>query len=142
MFVSDKGGIEFEFPLIPTAEELRQMWKDRTREKLFIIDGTTKDMKEHLSNKGWDKVTIAVIPVSEAHEVEEHKEIELNDFHFSHLGVSGEGMLIKDTDEVVAFQSHYNVMANMVGRNDSEITDSPEYGRCTITVTKIEESLK
>ncbi|BFH63916.1 hypothetical protein [Paenibacillus azoreducens] len=33
------GGIEFEFPLIPTEEELRQMSKDVTREKLQIIDG-------------------------------------------------------------------------------------------------------
>lgn len=140
--MSDKGGIEFEFPLMPTADELRQMWKDRTREKLFIIDGTTKDMKEHLSNKGWEKVNIAVIPVSDAHEVDEHKEIELNDFHFSHIGVSGEGMLIKDTDEVVGFRSHYIVMGEFVRHNDPGVTDSSENGKCTITITKIEESLK
>ncbi|GIO33248.1 hypothetical protein J2TS6_43890 [Paenibacillus albilobatus] len=35
----EDGGIEFEFPLIPTEEELRQMSKDVTREKLQIIDG-------------------------------------------------------------------------------------------------------
>ncbi len=140
--MSDKGGIEFEFPLMPTKEELRQMRKEQTKEKLFIIDGTTKNMKEHLSNKGWKKVTIAVIPISDEYEVEEHQEIELSIFHFNQLGVHGEGMLVKDNDEVVAFRSRYNIMANFVDQDDPGPTDPPEYAECTITITKIEESLK
>ncbi|MFD0868778.1 hypothetical protein [Paenibacillus residui] len=33
------GGIEIEFPLIPTEEELREMRKEQTREKLQLLDG-------------------------------------------------------------------------------------------------------
>ncbi|WP_182914573.1 hypothetical protein [Paenibacillus thiaminolyticus] len=33
------GGIEFEIPLIPTEEELRQMRKEQTKEKLQLLDG-------------------------------------------------------------------------------------------------------
>ncbi|GIO36212.1 hypothetical protein J41TS12_10730 [Paenibacillus antibioticophila] len=35
--MSDKGGIEFEIPLIPSEDELRQMRKEQTREKLRLI---------------------------------------------------------------------------------------------------------
>ena len=37
--MSDKGGIEFEFPLMPTEEELREMRKEQTKEKLQLLDG-------------------------------------------------------------------------------------------------------
>ncbi|GAA0390450.1 hypothetical protein [Paenibacillus motobuensis] len=33
------GGIEIEIPLIPTEEELREMRKEQTREKLQLLDG-------------------------------------------------------------------------------------------------------
>ena len=89
-----------------------------------------------------EKVTIAVIPISDAYEVEEHKEIELSNFHFSQLGVHGEGMLVKDNDEVVVFRSRYNIMANFVDQDDPGPTDPPEYAECTITITNCEESLK
>ncbi|WP_162616163.1 hypothetical protein [Paenibacillus lutimineralis] len=33
------GGIEIEIPLMPTEEELREMRKEQTREKLQLLDG-------------------------------------------------------------------------------------------------------
>lgn len=37
--MSENGGIEFEIPLMPTEEQLRQMSKEQTREKLQILEG-------------------------------------------------------------------------------------------------------
>ncbi|WII36828.1 hypothetical protein [Paenibacillus thiaminolyticus] len=45
------GGIEFEIPLIPTEEELRQMRKERTRESLQVIDGKKETTKEASTDK-------------------------------------------------------------------------------------------
>lgn len=33
------GGIEIEFPLMPTEEELREIRKEQTKERLQVIDG-------------------------------------------------------------------------------------------------------
>jgi hypothetical protein len=40
------GGIEIVIPLIPTEEELREMRKEQTREKLQLLDGG-KDTNEN-----------------------------------------------------------------------------------------------
>jgi len=40
------SGIEFEFPLFPTEEELRQLQKEQTREKLQLLHGG-KDKTEN-----------------------------------------------------------------------------------------------
>lgn len=139
--MSDKGGIEFEFPLIPTEEELRKMRKEQTREKLFIIDGTTKDIKEHLSNKGWEKVNITITPASNGREADEYHEIMLREFSFRRLGLQADGVLVKDTDEVVIFHGNFTIMADFVGRNAPGSTDLPDYTKCTISITKCEELL-
>ncbi|WP_179015955.1 hypothetical protein [Paenibacillus sp. 79R4] len=41
------GGIEIEVPLMPTEDELREMRKEQTREKLQVIDGG----KESIENE-------------------------------------------------------------------------------------------
>lgn len=45
--MSDKGGIEFEFPLMPTEEELREMRKEQTKEKLQLMDGGKQKTEDH-----------------------------------------------------------------------------------------------
>ncbi|MFW5436571.1 hypothetical protein [Paenibacillus apiarius] len=45
------GGIEFEFPLIPTEEELRQLRKEQTRDKLQVIDGKKEQKIEDKQDK-------------------------------------------------------------------------------------------
>lgn len=40
------GGIEFEFPLIPTEEELRQMRKEQMKDKLQLLDGGKENSKD------------------------------------------------------------------------------------------------
>lgn len=40
------GSIEIEVPLVPTEEELRQIRKEQTKEKLQVIDGVKELTKE------------------------------------------------------------------------------------------------
>lgn len=40
------GSIENEVPLVPTEEELRQIRKEQTKEKLQVIDGVKELTKE------------------------------------------------------------------------------------------------
>lgn len=40
------GSIEIEVPLVPTEEELRQIRKEQTKEKLQVIDGVNELTKE------------------------------------------------------------------------------------------------
>lgn len=44
--MSDDGGIEFDSPLTPTEEELRQMQKEQSREKLQVLDGGKNSSSE------------------------------------------------------------------------------------------------
>lgn len=130
------GGIEFEFPLIPTEEELRQMSKDVTREKLTVLDGNPVNIQDFLFKKGWEMIDLTIVSNEDGGDAQEIGGVALEEFKPGDFAINAEGILLKDTDAQVIFQGNYNIMADIVGSHDPIPIGSSDEGKCFLIITE------